>query len=194
MKQIPHPKLNPYELNRKTTRLTDFNYACSHSYYVTLCTYQRFCLFGEVQDAKMHNSPQGYIADVLLTEIPHHFPMVHILNYTIMPDHIHLLFYIDNETADKAEIQRFQNLNRPTMKELRKKSIGKNSLSSIIKSYKSAVTFHCHRLNLEMKWQASFYDRVIRNTEEHEAFSLYITRNPQNWDEEREKTDGKWPI
>ncbi|WP_204336953.1 transposase, partial [Cryomorpha ignava] len=38
---------------------------------------------------------------------------------------------------------------------------GKNTISSIVGSYKSAVTKHCNRLGLEFSWQPSFYDHII---------------------------------
>ncbi|MCB0846296.1 MAG: transposase, partial [Bacteroidetes bacterium] len=40
---------------------------------------------------------------------------------------------------------------------------GKNTVSSIMGSYKSAVTKHARRLGFEFEWQARFHDRIIRD-------------------------------
>ena len=40
---------------------------------------------------------------------------------------------------------------------------GKNTISSIVGGYKSAVTKHARRLGYEFAWQPEFYDHIIRN-------------------------------
>ena len=60
-----------------------------------------------------------------------------------------------------------------------------NSISTIIRSYKSAVTKHANRLNLPNGWQERFHDHIIRNKEEYERISNYIINNPKNWKEDR---------
>ena len=61
---------------------------------------------------------------------------------------------------------------------------GKNTVSSIIGSYKSAVTKHAHRLGYEFGWQSRFYDYIIRNNTEYERIKNYIINNPQNWEKD----------
>ena len=58
---------------------------------------------------------------------------------------------------------------------------GKGTISSIVGSYKSAVTKHAHRLGFEFAWQARFHDHIIRDGNELERISNYIRRNPENW-------------
>jgi hypothetical protein len=38
-----------------------------------------------------------------------------------------------------------------------------NSISAIVRSYKSAVTKHAHRLGFDFAWQNRFYDHIIRS-------------------------------
>ena len=45
---------------------------------------------------------------------------------------------------------------------------GKNSVSSIVGSYKSAVTKHSNRLGFEFGWQSRFYDHIIRDAQSFE--------------------------
>ena len=61
---------------------------------------------------------------------------------------------------------------------------GKNTVSSIIGSYKSAVTKHTHRLGLEFDWQARFDDRIIRDDASYQRIVNYINNNPANWEKD----------
>jgi putative transposase len=60
-----------------------------------------------------------------------------------------------------------------------------NNISSIIRSYKSAVTKYCNRLELPMAWQSRFYDHIIRNDASFQRISEYIINNPLNWKEDK---------
>jgi putative transposase len=58
---------------------------------------------------------------------------------------------------------------------------GKNTVSSIIGGYKSAVSKHAHRIGFEFQWQERFWDHVIRDAGEFERINRYIRNNPSNW-------------
>jgi len=60
-----------------------------------------------------------------------------------------------------------------------------NSISTIIRSYKSAVTRHARRLGYEMEWQTRFYDHIIRNPASFAKIANYIVNNPANWKEDK---------
>ncbi|NJW55662.1 transposase, partial [Salinimicrobium sp. CDJ15-91] len=48
-----------------------------------------------------------------------------------------------------------------------------NSISTIIRPYKSATTKHAHRLGIEFEWQTRFYDIVIRDDFAFQNISNY---------------------
>ncbi|HEX9972984.1 MAG TPA: hypothetical protein VGD14_13015 [bacterium] len=57
------------------------------------------------------------------------------------------------------------------------------SLSTIIRSYKSAVKRWAGQNNHpEFAWQSRFYDRVIRNNLELQHIREYIWHNQLKWD------------
>ncbi|HRG22668.1 MAG TPA: hypothetical protein PLQ57_16625, partial [Saprospiraceae bacterium] len=60
-------------------------------------------------------------------------------------------------------------------------NIGKNTVSSIIGSYKSAVTKHANRKGLENGWQPLFYERIIKNHSAYHRITKYINDNPKKW-------------
>ena len=62
-------------------------------------------------------------------------------------------------------------------------NIGKNTVSSMVLSYKSAVTKYANRLGYPNGWQKLYHERIIRNDEEFQRITNYIISNPQKWDE-----------
>lgn len=55
------------------------------------------------------------------------------------------------------------------------------SLSTIIRSYKSAVSKQIHYLGYDFAWQTRFHDHIIRNHESYILIEQYIDNNPMKW-------------
>ncbi len=62
---------------------------------------------------------------------------------------------------------------------------GKNTVSSIIGGYKSAVTRHARRAGFVFGWQGRFHDHIIRNNDEYQRINDYIETNPLRWAQDR---------
>ena len=62
---------------------------------------------------------------------------------------------------------------------------GEKTLSSIVGSYKSAVSRHAHRLGCDFAWQSRFYDAIIRDNRALIRVQSYIGNNPKNWKEDK---------
>ena len=58
---------------------------------------------------------------------------------------------------------------------------GRNTISSIVGSYKSAVSKEVHRLGYNFAWQSRFHDHIIRDEAEYLRISNYIESNICNW-------------
>ena len=50
---------NPEIHHRRSIRLRDYDYSRGGAYFVTVCAFQRECLFGEVTDGKMWLNDAG---------------------------------------------------------------------------------------------------------------------------------------
>lgn len=64
-------------------------------------------------------------------------------------------------------------------------NIGKNTVSSVIGSYKSAVTKYANRYGYPNGWQRLFHEHIIRNDQEYQRIANYIIANPKNWNEDK---------
>lgn len=57
-------KYNPEYHHRRSIRLQGYDYSQTGIYFVTICTHQRQCLFGEIRNGKMLLNQIGKIGMV----------------------------------------------------------------------------------------------------------------------------------
>jgi REP element-mobilizing transposase RayT len=62
---------------------------------------------------------------------------------------------------------------------------GKNTISTMVGSFKSAVTKLSRPINPRFGWQTRFYDHIIRSHEDFVRISNYIKNNPANWNSDK---------
>ena len=56
-----HIKYNPDKHHRRSIRLKDYDYATPGAFFVTLCTFKRECILGEIPDGRMRLNEKGVI-------------------------------------------------------------------------------------------------------------------------------------
>jgi len=61
----------------------------------------------------------------------------------------------------------------------------KNTISSIIGSYKSVVTKNARFTDPHFAWQSRFHDHIIRNSESFQRIQNYILNSPGNWEKDK---------
>jgi putative transposase len=74
---------------RKPNRLRKYDYSSSGWYFITICTQNRECLFGNIIENKMILNRCGLLIKKYWLEIPKHFINVELNEFQIMPNHIH---------------------------------------------------------------------------------------------------------
>jgi putative transposase len=75
--------------SRKSIRLKEYDYSTPGEYFVTVCTYNRICIFGDVIGEELRLSKEGTILQKCLEEIPKYYPNIELDTYVIMPNHVH---------------------------------------------------------------------------------------------------------
>ena len=172
-----------------SARASWWDYGWNGAYFITICTANRNHFFGEIFNGKMQLTPIGILADVFWHEIKNHAENVELGAFVVMPNHVHGILILDKPeiSFSNVETRHALSLQSQTPAQQRFQNQGKNTVSSIIGSYKSAVTKHCNRLQLTdndgvvFGWQARFHDHIIRNDEEYQKINDYIENNPINW-------------
>ncbi|MFC2134394.1 transposase [Bacteroidota bacterium] len=159
-----------------TTRLEGWDYTNPWWYYVTICTKHHKEYFGEIINSKMVLNDIGKIAEEYWAGIPKHNSLIELDYFVVMPNHLHGILILNDNCRDVAR-------NVSTDNVYSEISPKKNSISSVIRSYKSAVTRWAHMNGFpEFQWQPRFYDRIIRNDRELYQVRKYIEQNPLKWD------------
>ena len=171
-------KFDPQKHHRRSIRLKEYDYSSGGAYYVTIVTWYRDCIFGQVMNEEMILSDLGKIADECWRAIPEHFPFVELGAYVIMPNHVHGIIVIDhNVGATHASPLRIRN-SRPY-------GTPPHSLGAIVGSFKSAVTKRIGREhNATGIWQRNYYEHIIRDEKDLQNKTDYINANPSQWEEE----------
>src|SRR5690606_17468160 len=168
-----------------------WDYGWAAPYFITICTQDRENYFGEVINGSMRLSQAGLLADVLWYQIPHHAQSVELGAFVVMPNHIHGILIVTGgggDRRDKACLVSTGVTGDPAVpdpplspSQKRFRNPGKNTVSSIIGGYKSAVTNHANRLGIPVAWQSRFHDHIIRDDAEYQRINDYIESNPKNW-------------
>ncbi|MBE9491810.1 MAG: transposase, partial [Bacteroidetes bacterium] len=67
-----------------------------------------------------------------------------------------------------------------------------NSLSVIIRSYKSAVSKRARQIHPDFVWQSRYYDHIIRDEKSFNNIRQYIIQNPLNWQADAENPPSEY--
>ena len=175
-------KFDPKIHHRKSIRLQGYDYTSAGAYFITIVTYQRECLFGEIQNGEMTLSAMGQIADENWRAIPEHFPQVVLGAFVLMPNHVHGVIIINERSDAPASERRGTPWRAPINNNEKFGEPVSGSLATIIRQYKSSVTRRIQKeLNGANIWQRNYYEHIIRSDEEHNRIHLYIESNIDNW-------------
>jgi putative transposase len=82
-------KYDPDRHHRRSIRLKDYDYSEGGSYFVTICVYERRCLFGRIDQGEMRLDPPGMMVANEWQELNGRFPGVMTDACVVMPNHVH---------------------------------------------------------------------------------------------------------
>ena len=160
---------------RKPNRLTEFDYSSRGAYFITICTKNRHRILSNIVGDGAYDVPKieltqyGKIVDKYISST-NKIKNVYVEKYVIMPNHIHMLVFIENET------QKYENLkNNGTSK-------APSPTNEIIPHIVSTLKRFCNKEIGENIFQRSFHDHIVRNKTDYEEVSKYIYENPSNWE------------
>jgi hypothetical protein len=85
--------------NRQSIRLRGYDYSQSGAYFVTICTQNKKCFFGNMVNDEMVLNDSGRMINMIWNELPINYPGVNIDEFQIMPNHVHGIIVLDNGQA-----------------------------------------------------------------------------------------------
>ena len=154
---------------RKRNRLKNYDYSSTGAYFITICTKDKKALFwsdnqpnfvGEdiiLPSDSVKLSIYGKIIEEAIKYIPEHYPHIELLQYVIMPNHIHMILRIPYDNGRMISSPTSVLIAVGQMKRYASKKIG------------------------EPIWQRSFHDHIIRDKSDYEKISKYMYENPIKW-------------
>ena len=143
-----------------------FDYSQEAVYFVTICSHQHKCIFGEVLKTGCNNvfSPSriGELVEENFFRLPERFPEFSLIHFSLLPNHLHFLTMKNKADHDTAK-----------------------SVSDLVGAFKSlsdrAVR---NEMSVIRIWQKSFHDHIIRDEKDFQTHWLYIEENLNNWNED----------
>lgn len=184
-------KYNPEINHRRSIRLKGYDYSQAGAYYVTICTNNRECLFGDVKNGKMELNNAGWMVEKIWFELPKHYVGVGIDAFQIMPNHIHCIIIFvgagpcacpdDNDGMWQSHngIGQPQGV-APTILSLA--GVIHRFKTMTTKQYIDCVRQHGWKPFQRKLWQRNYYEHIIRNEKELTKIREYIINNPLNWE------------
>jgi len=174
-------KFDPQKHHRRSIRLKGYDYTQSGAYYITIVTYQRQHLFGEVINGVMRLNKLGQIAHNEWFKTAELRPYVELYEdeFVVMPNHAHGIIWIHNALGHGVAVPQREQFGKPVS----------HSIPTIVRAYKSAVTYAINTLQHQrgaVLWQRNYYEHIIRDEKDLQAKRDYILSNPLNWEDDDE--------
>jgi putative transposase len=189
---------------RRSVRLSGHDYGGDGTYFITVCTCNRACLFGEVYRGVVDLNEVGRIAASTWTEIIRHFPGLILDDWVVMPNHLHgiiALSGIENPCDDVAHLAwkaRFRAMPQAAPSRLLARGPARKSLAAIVGSFKSAATRRINRIRgtpATPVWQRGYHEHIIDGLSALNRIRQYIAENPSRWsDGARDEPGSRTPV
>jgi putative transposase len=158
---------------RKTIRLKGYDYRQPGYYYVTFCSMDRQCIFGEIKGTAFVPNVIGAKINELWQTLPDHFLNVSLDVMQVMPNHVHAIIIINDHFRESSpDPQPFN---------------GEATLGQIVGYWRYQVSKQLHARDNDLEfWQDNMYEHIIRNEHELQLIRQYIFDNPGAWAEDQE--------
>lgn len=157
-------------------------------FFVTVCTKNKRHYFGNICNGVMKLSSLGEYLKGNIESTSSHFPDAKILNYVVMPNHVHLIVSIERNDLTPAQtagnlgrLNQLARISVATGRDPTETTHHNSRLAVVIGSMKSAVTRFATINNIEFGWQSRFHDHRIRGSRDGDNIWNYIDNNVVNW-------------
>jgi len=189
-------KYNPQIHHRRSIRLQGYDYSQNGAYFITLCTHNRECLFGQIQNGQMILNEYGKMVEQCWNNLSNHYDNIELDAYVIMPNHFHgIILITDNvDNVDNVRAIRELPIHELPIHELprqqqkqRQQQRRKMLLPKIVGRFKTNSAKQINQMRNTpgiSVWQRNYYEHIIRDEKSLENIRNYIINNPAKWQDD----------
>ena len=99
-------KFDPKKHHRRSIRLKGYDYSQAGAYYVTIVTWHRDFLFGEIMNKEMILNKVGKIVEWEWLELSKRLLYIELGAHVVMPNHFHGILFIHETVGATRQSQR----------------------------------------------------------------------------------------
>jgi len=162
---------------RRSLRLREYDYSQAGAYFITICTKNRECTFGDVLDGDMVLNDAGRVVAEEWMKSADVRNEIELDAFVVMPNHLHGIVLIRRGDRPVA----------PTSEPIPVSGPKPKSIGSFIAGFKPTVTKRINELRNTTGaklWQRNYYEHVIRDEGDLNRVRQYIMDNPARWAED----------
>lgn len=180
--------------HRRSIRLRAYDYSKPNAYFVTICSQNRVCLFGDIQDGKMLLNHAGLMTIKWYQALPNKFTNLQCDEFICMPNHIHFIIHIvglDTQYSVGAHpcVCTIKKHEQPDNGQTKTNT----NIPTIVQWYKTMTTNEYIQGVKQKGWQAfneklwhrNYWEHVIRYENELNQIREYIQTNPIHWEQDK---------
>ena len=172
----------PYHRSRRSLRLKDYDYSQPGGYFLTMVTFQREHLFGEIIEGTMQLNNAGEIVHEIWEKLSVRYPNINLDEMVIMPNHVHGIVFIDDNLVATVHELPLRPNETPEEYRLRRRRMLIPKLVGYFKMNSAKAINQLLGSEGIPVWQRNYYDHIIRSEKELDRIRKYIYYNPQQWE------------
>lgn len=184
---------NPHKHHRRSIRLKGYDYSQAGLYFITICTQNRACIFGEIGNGVMVLNDAGRMIEKWYYELENKYPDKRCHEMVVMPNHFHCV--IENISMDATTMDERRPENQYGIDNKKYNA----TIGDTMDWFKTMTTneyirgvkqFGWQPFDKKL-WQRNYWEHIIRNEKSYMKISEYIVSNPANWVSDKLKQNKK---
>jgi putative transposase len=169
---------NPDRHRRRSIRLPKYAYTQAGEYFITICSFDRSPIFGEIRDQCLELNRLGDIVSQVWSGLSQSFPGLELDEFVVMPNHFHGILRLQRQLPQEHELPL----------EGSPKGTQSGSVGAIVQNFKSVST---RRINQARGipggrvWQRNYYECIIPDYLARSRIRAYVLNNPRSWKKDK---------
>jgi REP element-mobilizing transposase RayT len=163
-------------------------------YYITICTQNGLCLFGEIIDGEMILNTAGKIIEHQWYDLINRFTHIELHGFVVMPNHVHGIIQIVGAGSSRPynELSNVDNQNNYNEGHGNHHDKGRGdpapTLGQIVAYFKYGTTKQIntmYNMSGTKLWQRNYYEHIVRDENDLNRIREYIANNPLRWQDDK---------